>query len=516
MKKSPFQDRRLQRETPYSLVLPNEWGVPTRVCANDRIQLEEDAVDELLGVLSTQKTLEMLLRVAPGFLAAEIDPRILEVSVSPDFHKGKGVPIGTVIAARGFVLPQAIGSDVNCGMRLMTTSWNADRLRANLDAIEKKLRYVFFEGGRDLPMTPGQRQALVRRGIPGLIDSLPAAKDKGIWRYFNADEEASNLSRISGRGSYPTDDVFALTDYISADRGLSSDSITGTLGGGNHFAEIQFVKKILDGPSAYEWGLTEGQITVMIHSGALGLGQITGRYFLDLMRDVYPRGLPHPENGVYILPASGDYGDHFRRFWKSMSNAANFAVGNRLFLALMVRSALESVLGAGEMKLVYDAPHNLIWEETVDGSKVFLHRKGASPAHGFEGMAGTPYEFHGEPVITPGSMGCSSYLLRGSGNRDYLYSASHGAGRRLSRGAAMHVDDKELEDFLESFRVVTPVDFKSPEMRRRPDILEKIRAEIKQEAPFAYKEIAPVIETLRGADAAYPVAELYPLITVKG
>lgn len=514
--KLPFQDRRLERKTPCSLYLPNDWDIPVRFCANDRIQLEEDGVDQLLGVVSTQETVERLLQDAPGFLDHKADPRVLEISVSPDFHKGKGIPIGTVIATQGFVLPQAIGNDVNCGMRLMTTSYKRDQLVGKLDAIEKKLRHVFFQGGRDLPMTPAQRQALVRNGIPGLIETFQATKDKGIWRFFNADEETANLSRIHGGGSYPTEDVFALTDYISEDREISHDSITGTLGGGNHFAEIQFVKKILDGPTAYEWGLTEGQIVVMIHTGSLGLGQITGGYFLDLMREVYPKGLPHPENGIYLLPTTGEYEDHFRRFRTSMSNAANFAFGNRLFLALMVRSALESELGASEMKVVYDAPHNLIWEETLYDGQVFIHRKGATPANGFERMTDTPYEYYGEPVIVPGSMGAPSYLLRGTGNRDFLSSACHGAGRQLSRGAAMHVDDMELDEFLESFRVVTPVDFKSHEMRNRPDILEKIRAEIKQEAPFAYKEITPVIETLLEADVAHPVAEFYPLMTVKG
>ncbi|MFC1833613.1 RtcB family protein [Thermodesulfobacteriota bacterium] len=512
--KPPFQDPRLKRQTHYSLSLPNSWDIPVRVCANEQIQLEEDAVDELLKVVSTQETLERLLQNAPGFLDTDVDPRMLELSISPDFHKGKGIPIGTIIATRGFVLPQAIGNDVNCGMRLMTTSYNRNQVEGKLDAIEKKLRYLFFQGGRDLPMTPAQRQALVRYGIPGLIDTFQDTKGKGIWRFFNTDEETANLTRIHGGGSYPTEDIFALTDYISEDRKLSHDSITGTLGGGNHFAEIQFVKKILDGPTAYDWGLAEGQIVVMIHTGSLGLGQITGRYFKDLMRDVYPQGLPHPENGIYLLPTTGKYEDHFRGFWTSMSNAANFAFGNRLFLALMVRSGLESELGVTEMKVVYDAPHNLIWEDVE--RNVFIHRKGATPANGFDRMDHTPHAYYGEPVIVPGSMGAPSYLLRGTGNQDFLSSACHGAGRQLSRGSAMHVADKELDEFLASFRVVTPMDFKNHEMRKRPDILEKIRAEIKQEAPFAYKEITPVIETLREADVAHPVAEFYPLMTVKG
>lgn len=127
-------------------------------------------------------------------------------------------------------------------------------------------------------------------------------------------------------------------------------------------------------------------------------------------------------------------------------------------------------------------------------------------------MQGTPFAFTGEPVIVPGSMGGSSFLLAGRGLPEALSSASHGAGRLRSRGEAMRGHDDEFHAFLRDFRVVTPLDWR----RARPDIQAQKLRELKQEAPFAYKGIGPVIRTLAESGMAAPVAELRPLITVKG
>lgn len=130
-------------------------------------------------------------------------------------------------------------------------------------------------------------------------------------------------------------------------------------------------------------------------------------------------------------------------------------------------------------------------------------------------MAGTPFAYYGEPVLVPGSMGASSFLLAGS-SRESLYSASHGAGRSLSRGEALKGHDEEFRQFLARFRVVTPVDLRRQDIKLRRDIVEKKLEAIKQEAPFAYKGIGPIVETLADAGLACPVAELTPLMTIKG
>jgi tRNA-splicing ligase RtcB len=131
-------------------------------------------------------------------------------------------------------------------------------------------------------------------------------------------------------------------------------------------------------------------------------------------------------------------------------------------------------------------------------------------------MTGTPFEYYGEPVLVPGSMGASSFILAGRGFDGSNQSAAHGAGRAHSRGSSMKGFERDFEDFLQRFRVVTPVDFRRQDIRNRRDIIEKKLAELKQEAPFAYKGIGPVIETIVETGMARPVVELTPLLTVKG
>jgi tRNA-splicing ligase RtcB len=512
--KARTQDHRLQRLDESQLALPNAWDIPVRVFANAQIPLQREAIDELLNVLSIQGTVEGLQRAAPDFFDGA-DPRIQAVALTPDFHKGAGIPIGTVLATEGFAVPQAIGNDVNCGMRLMTTGLTREQVAARLDALEAQLRHSFFEGGRSIALTEAQRAALLREGLPGLID---AAGDgaQGLLGQVDTAAAEQDLARMHGRGGYPAPLLAAFDDYVAGSGGASYDSMLGSLGGGNHFAEIQFVRKIFDRAAAHAWGLREGQVVVMIHAGSLGLGHVANHSVLDAMKAIYPAGVARPQNEIYLLPEGQRFAATFAHFRMALRNAANFAFGNRFFLAQMVRRALEQSVGPADMQVLYDAPHNLMWEQPGDDGTVFLHRKGATPADGWAAMANTAYEHWGEPVIVPGSMGAPSYLRLGSGNEQALCSACHGAGRALSRGAAMQVADAELDAFLAAFRVVTPVDPKRADVRGRRDILEKWRQELKQEAPFAYKDITPVIDTLRAADVARPVAEFYPLITVKG
>ena len=144
------------------------------------------------------------------------------------------------------------------------------------------------------------------------------------------------------------------------------------------------------------------------------------------------------------------------------------------------------------------------------------HRKGATPAGGVTDHEHRTPDMFGEPVIVPGSMGAPSYLLRGLGNDRALGSACHGAGRSIPRGAAAKGSDAELDAFLREFRVVTPLNHRDPAVAGRRDIIEAWRRDLKQEAPWAYKDVGPVVESLRGAGVAQPVAELQPILTVKG
>jgi tRNA-splicing ligase RtcB len=148
---------------------------------------------------------------------------------------------------------------------------------------------------------------------------------------------------------------------------------------------------------------------------------------------------------------------------------------------------------------------------------VHLHRKGACPAPGPDAaLAASPFRFTGHPVIIPGSMGAASYLLAGEGNDLALCSACHGAGRSLSRGKSRHVDERTYEQTFERLRVVTPIDPTSPQVRLRRDVLAEYHDRLKEEAPYAYKDITPVVQTVEDAKVARRVARLWPLLTIKG
>jgi tRNA-splicing ligase RtcB (3'-phosphate/5'-hydroxy nucleic acid ligase) len=496
------QDPRLERAGDDWLRLPNPWKIPVDICAGPDVPIEPSAVDEILTVLQTAGTLERLA-TATGHKAA-----IDRVVLTPDLHKGAGIPIGTVLRTHGALIPQAVGNDVNCGMRLETTSLTVDDVRPRLDALERRLRQVFFEGGRRIALTAAQREGLLRDGLPGLFDAGPVPGE-GVWSAVGPGETVTG--RIH-RSRYPTTTAEPFRDWITSAGGTSYDSIIGSVGGGNHFAELQYVAEVHDRQAAYAWGFSPGQVVLMVHSGSLSLGHQANASGLDQARAAWPAGLPMPDNGIIPMLLDERSEAARRRYLDAFGNAANFAVGNRFFLSLMMRAGLSSECGELTAHLVYDAPHNLLWQ---DGESV-VHRKGATPAGGYAETEGGPYAMWGEPVIVPGSMGAASHVLRGHGNPRSLASACHGAGRRVPRGAASRGGDAELDAFLEEFRVVTPLDHRDPKVTHRADVMAAWRRDLKQEAPWVYKDIGPVVSSLRDAGVADPVVELRPLLTVKG
>jgi len=505
---------RLRRVDDTRLAVDNPHGIDATLFARDDVPVEPAAVDELLSLLDVRDTVTRMAEAQPD--AFDDEPAIPRVAVTPDFHKAAGVPVGTVLATEGFLIPQAIGNDVNCGMRVHTTSLTVGQLDGKMDELESACRRIYFEGGRNIPMTRAQRTALFTNGLMGLLEAVPREQADGLWRLFHEQNLERDLDKVEQLGSLRAERVFGLDDFLGPEEGFSRDSQIGSIGGGNHFVEVQAVEKILDGTAAHAWGLKVGMVVVMVHTGSVGVGHLCGGYFRDVIRKLYPAELRHPDNGVFVLPTGPRYRREADTFRDALHNAANFAFANRLFLALMLKASLESVLGDVDFPLVYDAPHNLVWREEAAGRVRWVHRKGACPARGVEAMAGTPYRYLGEPVLVPGSMGASSFLLVGLGNAEALASASHGAGRALARGEAMRGHDAEFDDFLRRFRVVTPVDFRRPDLQARRDILQKKLDDLKQEAPFAYKGIGPIVRTLETAGIARPVAELRPLMTVKG
>jgi len=271
---------------------------------------------------------------------------------------------------------------------------------------------------------------------------------------------------------------------------------------------VQTVHALHDRATAHAWGIREGQVMIMVHTGSLGLGHTASAVGKAAMRALLPSTIPMPDNGITVLPLGERAAEAQAAVRAAIQTASNFAFSNRFFLARMALQALHTEIGETNAKLLWDAPHNLLWEQ--EGG-VAIHRKGSTPARSPEALIGSAFPW-GEPVIVPGSMGAPSFILRSLGNPDALYSACHGAGRALSRGEAQRGHDEALDEFLSRFRVVTPVDPR--QIRGRADLIEAWRAELKQEAPFAYKNIGPIVDTLQGAQMAEPVVELHPILTV--
>lgn len=362
-----------------------------------------------------------------------------------------------------------------------------------------------------------QREALLREGLWGLFETRADNRESGIWRHYDARTQEEDLARVHFHGVLPAKDVFAFGDYITGSGANDSrDSQIGSIGGGNHFVELQAIEEILDATTAYTWGVTANSIAIMAHSGSVGLGHPVGGFFLDRARDIYPREMKRPDHGFYVIPTRGPHAALAARYLDAMRNAANFAFANRLLLGLMTVRVLSEVLKRDvSARLVYDAPHNLIWE--TEDEKMFLHRKGACPALGGDpALSGSAFRYTGHPVIIPGSMGAASYLLAGAGNDAALCSACHGAGRSLSRGKSRHVDQRTYESTFDRLRVVTPIDPTAPDVRLRRDVLTEYHDRLKEEAPYAYKDITPVVQTVEDARIARRVARTWPLLTIKG
>ena len=495
----------LHRETP-TVVRVGHPSIDIRLFANESVSLEADAFEQLFEFTDLVRALEdMRSRGMPFLEGAGIDRMVL----TPDFHRGSGIPVGTVIRARGLVIPQAIGNDVCCGMRLIATDLPAEALEPHWDKIQKRLRAIFFEGERDIPMSPRQREAVLRDGLPGLVETSEDNAGRGIWQRFDPRAQREDLRSAHGGGQLPTKRLFGFEGFVRSSGNVDGrDPQIGCVGGGNHFVEVQRVDALFDGHAARRWGLSRGNVALMVHSGSVGIGHAIGGYFMDRAREVFPVGVRAPKGGFYPLSIRGSGEEEGLFYLDGMGNAANFAFANRLFLGLMALRAIEEATGHTiSSRLIYDAPHNLVFR---DGD-VCLHRKGATPAHGPEGE-----DWLGRPVIIPGSMGAPSYLLAGEENEEALSSACHGAGRSLSRGKAVHVPREQFLKEAGRLRVVTPIDPKSPSLRFRRDILDKYEKRLMEEAPYAYKSIEPVIDTVHEGGVARRVARLFPLCTVKG
>ena len=479
-------------------------NAPSRICRTSTV-----AGHVVRSVVSSDEPENHFLRSLADLDAALPTPDAMSargasvraVATTPDFHPGKPVPVGVVADIDGAVLPHMIGSDIGCGMRMLVLDGiGANDLLSPL--IDSHLRHLFFQGGRDIALTGTDRHAILRYGVPGLLDNLKGSS-AGLLSKLDLSACWSDLERHADDGAFACESIDAdFADYAKIDDRHRRDAILGTIGGGNHFVELGYVDQIEDGAFARAARLKPGSVVLVVHSGSLDFGQRVGTATKERLRS----GCKPGED--WRILSRNSQPDLYRRYMTGHANAVNAAFANRFFIGLIAVEAVARALGREvEHHLVYDAPHNTVWES---GNTV-RHRKGACPAKGVGALAASPYEWYGEPVILPGSMGDGTWLLGGCGSSYALESCAHGAGRKLSRQEA-----RSQATIDQALRVVGPVDMRGIELQGRRDILAEINARLKEEAPAAYKPIDSVVEPMIEAGLAIKVAKIKPIITVKG
>ncbi len=445
------------------------------------------ANDYLLPLIATDKSLQQLADAAglPGVVGP--------VCGMPDMHEGFGLPIGGVMACApdGVISAGAVGMDINCGVRLLVTEVPADELdppilRKLINRIEEYVPTGVGKRGRNQNITRDIFEEAVHIGPLGLVN-----KGYGL---------PADLNKIEEGGCLPG----ANLDAVSSRAYKRGAVQLGTLGGGNHFIELQVVSQLYDQAAADIFGLSPGALTIMVHTGSRGFGhQICVDYSKILLGAARKYGIQIPDRGLACAPVDSQEG---KNYYAAMACAVNYAFANRHLITHEVRRAFTDVLGGAgynlEVDLVYDIAHNIAKWEEHGGQRLLVHRKGATralpPGHG-----GNPaiYRHTGHPVLIPGSMGTASYVVTGMEKAaESFFSANHGAGRVLSRSAATKEISKEQFEHSMS------------------GILYNIRnyRELLDEAPGAYKDINQVVETLAAIGLTRKVARLEPLAVIKG
>jgi tRNA-splicing ligase RtcB len=464
------------------------WEVPASSRPGMRVPARVFADAELLDAIRQDLSLEQLANVAtlPGIVGAAL--------AMPDIHQGYGFPVGGVAAFEtpdGIVSPGGVGYDINCGVRLLVLPLTEAELGGRREALVHEL-------SRAIPAGMGKHGELRLRGAEldrVLLEGPRALVERGIGT-------GDDIEHTESRGCLPGADPAAVSER-ARERGAGQ---LGTVGSGNHFVEVQRVAHVHDPAAAEACGLAEGQVTVLIHSGSRGLGhQVCTDYVKRMDAALTRYGITLPDRQLACAPQSSPEG---RAYLGAMAAAANFAWANRHAMAHLVRGAVERVLGttvAERTRQVYDVAHNVAKLETYDGRELCVHRKGATRAFP-PGSPEIPAVFReiGQPVFIPGSMGTSSFVLAGRpGAMERSFgSTCHGAGRRLSRHAALRqIGGAELRRLLEADGIVV----RCPSNRG-----------LAEEAPFAYKDVEHVVSVVERAGLASRVAQLRPLGVVKG
>lgn len=469
----------------YTNIGTNKWQLEK--IPGMKAEVEFYAKEEMLPQLEKDLSLSQLVD------AAMLPDVISPIIGMPDIHEGFGLPIGGVMATNGLISVGAVGMDINCGVRLLTSQISYDPKEIPAE----KLRLLINKIEREIPIGVGGE----RRSLPEKVSLENVCLDGAEIIINQGFGEQEDIASIEEGGKLNGAKMETITPKALKRARLE----IGTLGSGNHFIEIQKLQNIYDQNLANKWGLFEGQLCIMIHSGSRALGHQTCTDYSEIfwrLEDKY--NIEVPRKGLAALPIETKEGQDY---FSAMAASVNFAFANRQLMTYFVRECFEDVFGS-ELVLLYDVAHNIAkWEKRQSpitnhqSPNILVHRKGATralPSH--HSLLPEKFKETGQPAIIPGSMGTASYILVGTPKaQETFFSVNHGAGRTMSRNEATRtISEKEFDSSMGSVIHNLPYD------------------KVVDEAPSAYKNIDLVVETLVEAGITRKVAKLTPLAVIKG
>jgi tRNA-splicing ligase RtcB len=449
------------------------------------------ASEKLLRQILNDLSLEQAINVA--FLPGIVGPSL----AMPDIHQGYGFPIGGVAATdvrTGVVSPGGVGFDINCGVRLLSTSLSRD-------AVTPRIKDLVHQLFRDVPCGTGRRGEI--RVEPHKMDPVLTRGARWVVEDYGMGEP-EDLTHSEAGGTLPGADPTKVSQR-ARQRGASQ---IGSLGSGNHFLEIQYVEQVHDTEAAEALGLHEGQAVVLIHTGSRGFGhQVCTDYLKEMGAAMRRHNIDLPDRQLACVPINSREGESYLG---AMACAANFAWANRQSITHFTRQAVRRLFGRDtQVRVVYDVAHNIAKRERyrINGGEreVLVHRKGATRAFP-PGHPEVPpaYRKVGQPVLIPGSMGTASWVLVGTQKamEETFGTVCHGAGRQMSRtqakksAAARNAKQRLAEQGIY--------------------VKSETREGIAEEIPEAYKNVDDVIEVVHQAGISRKVARLRPMGVIKG